>query len=493
MTSREAAKDLVARRTIKELDRRCAALGLVTRPITRVERGRTVEVRERGNGLYELVFGPPDAPDGLAAWITEGRSDAMPDALHVADAKSEAARLAALLECAIADLAAIADRDATISDFCDKLSQSYEEMHCLFRSMRQLACPDSPRNLIDAVCADFQKTLPFRWIALAFHDGPRISPSLRSELIVAGDLNADPEAFRALAREKLGRLSGDSWTRTLTADTHPLAQLVGTDVLVEPVTHDDMLIGVLVAGGKLGRDPDISSEEVQFLDAAADFLGTFHENISRLDEQRAMTMSTLEALVAAIDAKDRYTCGHSERVALLSMMLATDMGLDRATATRVRLSGLVHDVGKIGVPEAILTKPGRPTDEEFAAIRRHPEIGYRILENITGFGDLLPGVLHHHERWDGKGYPHKLAGEDIPLFGRIIGVADAFDAMSSTRSYRSALPRERVLDEVRGGAGKQFDPDIARAMLALDLTEYDLLLQKHADRDGGNGEMRLAA
>jgi HD-GYP domain-containing protein (c-di-GMP phosphodiesterase class II) len=139
----------------------------------------------------------------------------------------------------------------------------------------------------------------------------------------------------------------------------------------------------------------------------------------------------------------------------------------------------VHDVGKIGVPEAILGKPGRPTDEEFAAIKRHPEIGYHILRGIVGFEDLLDGVLHHHERWDGRGYPHGLAAAQIPLYARIIGLADAFDAMSSTRAYRSAMPRDTVLAELRKGSGSQFDPAVVSAFARIDLAAYDAMLSRH--------------
>jgi HD-GYP domain-containing protein (c-di-GMP phosphodiesterase class II) len=141
---------------------------------------------------------------------------------------------------------------------------------------------------------------------------------------------------------------------------------------------------------------------------------------------------------------------------------------------------VVHDVGKIGVPEAVICKQGRLTDEEFAMIKKHPEIGYHILKDLAPLRDVLPGVLHHHERYDGKGYPHGLAGENIPLIARVLAVADTFDAMSSTRSYRPALPRERVLAEFEKCAGTQFDPIVAKAMLTIDLTEYDRLVAEHS-------------
>jgi HD-GYP domain-containing protein (c-di-GMP phosphodiesterase class II) len=152
--------------------------------------------------------------------------------------------------------------------------------------------------------------------------------------------------------------------------------------------------------------------------------------------------------------------------------LARKIGLPEEQCERVYLSGLLHDVGKIGVPEGVLTKPGRLTDAEFDAIKKHPAIGAQILGNIKQLQDIIPGVLYHHERWDGRGYPNQLAGEDIPLMGRIICVADSFDAMSSTRTYRPALPLETVLAEIQRCAGQQFDAALAKVFVALDFRGY---------------------
>jgi HD-GYP domain-containing protein (c-di-GMP phosphodiesterase class II) len=138
-------------------------------------------------------------------------------------------------------------------------------------------------------------------------------------------------------------------------------------------------------------------------------------------------------------------------------------------------------VGKIGVPEAVLTKAGRLTDAEFEHIKRHPEMGHIILRDIPQLADVLPGVLHHHERWDGAGYPHRLTGEHIPLLARVIALADTFDAMSSNRSYRPAMPRERVLAEVARCAGTQFDPALSPLFLRIDLAEYDRMVARHAE------------
>jgi len=142
------------------------------------------------------------------------------------------------------------------------------------------------------------------------------------------------------------------------------------------------------------------------------------------------------------------------------------------------VAGIVHDIGKIGVPEHILTKPDRLTDEEFAIIKTHPEVGYQILESVHELADVMPAVLHHHERWDGRGYPQGLAGLDTPEMARILAVADAFDAMSSTRAYRQGMTPQKAIEQIRSGAGSQFDPRLAEVFLGLDLSAYYQMLRR---------------
>jgi HD-GYP domain-containing protein (c-di-GMP phosphodiesterase class II) len=206
-----------------------------------------------------------------------------------------------------------------------------------------------------------------------------------------------------------------------------------------------------------------------------------------------MFLGTLEALTASIDAKDRYTCGHSRRVAHLTQQLAEAIGLDEHTVSRCHIAGLVHDVGKIGVPEAVLLKPGKLTAEEYGWIRKHPEMGFRILKDIPQLNDILPGVLYHHERWDGRGYPQGLSGEQIPLLARLIGLADSFDAMSSTRTYRSALSRGQVLEEIARCRGSQFDPDLAATFVHLDFSEFDRLVREHQAIEFGAAAVEAAS
>jgi HD-GYP domain-containing protein (c-di-GMP phosphodiesterase class II) len=263
-------------------------------------------------------------------------------------------------------------------------------------------------------------------------------------------------------------------------EDHPLAVRVDRQIVVQPMFRGTRLVGVLCTGDKHGEDPQVSSYDTQLIQVAASYIEAFLDNASLYADQQDMFVGSIRALTASIDAKDRYTRGHSERVAMLARDLAIAVGLDSMAAERVHICGLLHDVGKIGVPEAVLCKPGRLTDDEFALIKKHPEIGHRILTDIPLLGDILPGVLHHHERWDGRGYPHGLRADAIPLIARLIGLADTFDAMSSTRSYRDAMPRHRVLDEIRRSAGTQLDPVLVEAFAAVDLGRYDEMVARHA-------------
>lgn len=180
-----------------------------------------------------------------------------------------------------------------------------------------------------------------------------------------------------------------------------------------------------------------------------------------------ISMQIVTALSGAIDAKDTYTNGHSTRVAEYSGEIAKRAGFAPKMQNDIYMMGLLHDVGKIGIPDSIINKPAKLTDEEYGVIKNHSAMGAKILENITEFPQLTVGARWHHERYDGKGYPDGIAGEEIPQEARIIAVADAYDAMSSRRSYRDVLAQEIVREEMEKGKGTQFDPVYAEIMLKM--------------------------
>jgi HD-GYP domain-containing protein (c-di-GMP phosphodiesterase class II) len=181
--------------------------------------------------------------------------------------------------------------------------------------------------------------------------------------------------------------------------------------------------------------------------------------------QTVQGFSMLDALVTAVDNKDRYTRRHSEDVLTHCQVLAREMGLTPQEAETLSVAALLHDVGKIGVPDSILRKPGRLTDQEFAAIKHHPLMGAVIVGAVFGFEATLDAIRHHHERWDGEGYPYGLQGEETPLAARIMAVADAYSAMTTDRPYRKGMRPERALAVLEEGAGTQWDPGCVRAFL----------------------------
>ena len=201
----------------------------------------------------------------------------------------------------------------------------------------------------------------------------------------------------------------------------------------------------------------------------------------RLEASQRLFDQTVLALVKTIDAKDKYTQGHSQRVAKYVRMIAGRIGESSERQRELYCMGLLHDIGKIGVPSAIINKPSRLTDEEYETIKSHTTIGAEILKTIVEFPKLSIGARYHHERWDGRGYPDGLKEREIPKDARIIAVADAYDAMTSRRSYRGVMAQDRVRTEIERGRGTQFDPKYADVMLALIDEDVDFLMRANIE------------
>jgi HD-GYP domain-containing protein (c-di-GMP phosphodiesterase class II) len=238
-------------------------------------------------------------------------------------------------------------------------------------------------------------------------------------------------------------------------------------VMCAPMRTTDEILGVLYVDSQMARE--FSEAELELLAAVGNQAGIALHRARLMAEVERLFLDVMKAIASIIDAKDGYTHKHSERVAAFGVRLARHLGFDADSRAVVELSGLLHDVGKIGVPDAILNKPGKLTDEEFKEMRLHPLHGARILSNIQSakIASLMPGVKYHHERWDGKGYPEGLKGEEIPLLGRVLGVADFLDALTSDRSYRKGLPLEEALNMVKDLEGKAFDPVVVKAAVEL--------------------------
>jgi putative nucleotidyltransferase with HDIG domain len=232
------------------------------------------------------------------------------------------------------------------------------------------------------------------------------------------------------------------------------------------------IMGLMVAINRIGKQ-DFDSTDVKLFNSVAGGCAVFIENGRLFKDLKELFIGSLKALTSSIDAKDKYTRGHSERVAFVSRWIAERLSeqeqLDEEQIHMVYLAGLLHDIGKIGTEEAVLRKKGKLTEQEFNRIKQHPSIGAGILHEIKQMRDIVPGVLSHHERVDGKGYPDGLMGDQIPLTGKIVGLADSFDAMTSKRTYRDAMTLEQALAEIEKGLGTQFDEKVGRVFLDSDV------------------------
>ncbi len=252
------------------------------------------------------------------------------------------------------------------------------------------------------------------------------------------------------------------------------------NILAVPLQGGDNTIGIMIATNPLSKT-DFDSTEIKLLNSVANECAVFIENGRLFSDLKGLFIGSLKSMTGSIDAKDPYTRGHSERVAFISRWIAEHLEqvcqVPANLIHHVYLAGLLHDIGKIGVAETVLRKRGKLDDQEREIINAHPRVGSVILSEIQQMQPIIPGVLHHHERFDGKGYPQGLAGEGISLLGRIIALADAFDAMTSKRVYRDALGFKHALGEIQKGIGTQFDPQIAQVFLDSDIDKLWRIIQ----------------
>ncbi|MGE5753553.1 MAG: HD-GYP domain-containing protein [Deltaproteobacteria bacterium] len=241
-------------------------------------------------------------------------------------------------------------------------------------------------------------------------------------------------------------------------DTAVAALKIGAcDYITKPFNFNVLLITIENAIRKKSLERELQDYQVNLEKKVKE----------QTDLINSVYVRSIDALIKALEAKDFYTRGHSQRVTMYSVAIGKAMGLHLEQIELLRQAAVLHDLGKIGVREAILNKPGRLTPDEFQEITLHPVVSTRILQPIPFFRPLLPAILHHHERFDGKGYPDGIGGLDIPLESRIMSIADTFDAMTSTRAYRKALSLDEANQEIRRCSGTQFDPEIVPVFLEV--------------------------
>jgi len=228
-------------------------------------------------------------------------------------------------------------------------------------------------------------------------------------------------------------------------------------ILCVPLISDLKPVGMVIATDKLSGE-EFWSQELKLMAIFASEVGSSLRKAHLYEEFKKLFLSTVETLASAIDAKDPYTYGHSRRVALFSMSICAELGMSKERIRKVELAALLHDIGKIGTPESILQKPGMLNPEEYEKIKEHPAKGAEILSAIAEFKGITPWIRHHHEWYDGGGYPDRIAEKEIPLEARVIKIADAFDAMTSDRPYRKGLPAEETIKIMEQFSRSHFDP-----------------------------------
>lgn len=443
------------------------------------------EHRERRTGIFVAIgFSPAILESELILEGCKGNQLQISSLLHLLRERTQidagqSERIMDTLHWMLTDLRTIRKNNETIELFSEQLGDSYEVVTTLQDLGRSMGALHEPAGIIEDGITEIAATLDYRWAACCIRDDSNVRHVLKSTLQQAGMCAYDNAQIATIIEHIQTSEALGSADRTTIYTVPKGFEHLEPQILVHPIERGGEMLGMLIAGGKNGDDPQVSSHETKLMESIAGMLGAALENAELYHRQQLTFMGTIKALSAAIDAKDPYTQGHSERVAMLSAMLAEKVGYSKEDAERIRISGLVHDVGKIGVAESVLCKPARLTDDEFEQIKRHPTIGYEIIKDIPDLHDILPGVLHHHERFDGNGYPAKLAGEDIPHMARIMALADTFDAMSSNRAYRSGMPREKVFAEFRKCAGTQFDPELVEPFLSIDFSIFDRMVAHH--------------
>jgi len=382
-------------------------------------------------------------------------------------AYGEAARLQPLVTSLAAELGPRLAQERVLDAMTDRLAQAYDEINLLYRFGRVLRPDESFPASAEKLLSETAELLERRLLVFCQADSSitaagaelEMTPDLRWLTGSRSALDGVHADFSRQLREAGPRGANRFGGRIVSPDG-PI------DYVVAPVRARDQVIGYVGAFRAVTDEP-FETGELRLLECLAQELSNTATTRDLLRELREMLFSTVRGLVAAIDAKDEYTRGHSERVFHVSVKIGEALGLSHEELQILSWAALLHDVGKIAIQRSILNKPARLTDDEYRTIQSHPVRGCKVLEPIPQLRNVLPTIRHHHERYDGRGYPDGLAGEAIPRLARIIAVADAYDAITSTRAYREARTTEYAREQIETGAGSQFDPEVARVFLEL--------------------------
>ena len=407
-------------------------------------------VREVAPGMLEINLPLPEAGAGVAASGLIPVGDGSLD-----DPAAAVRRLLELSGDCAAGRARLGAQEHELEDVTEQLSQSFEEL-ALYQRLTGLMQITRDPGAFAAECAEE---------ALRTADVDAGAVLLRG----GGDRELRPAGaplFNAVRLERLARSRPEhDWARPLVLNGAAAPWRGVGSVVLARVERGDAHYG-WIACAVLEGGRELGSTEGNLLSVVATVLATHLKNQGLFREKEQMLLEFVLGLVQTLEARDPYTRGHSERVAVVAHRIARELGLSQTELDNLYLSGLLHDIGKVGIDDRVLRKPGKLTDEEFDQIKQHPRIGYEILAGISGLQEILPGVRNHHEFFNGAGYPDGLAGEAIPQMARIMAVADAYDAMGSDRPYRAGMPLGKIEGILRGGGGEQWDPAALEAYFA---------------------------
>lgn len=387
-----------------------------------------------------------------------------------------------------------------------ELAQTYEELVLLHKLSANMKVTESDATFLQMACDSLTEIVGVEGIAILLD---KVVDDERQMTLAAGsgliDLDHDmAEIIRerlvtevncgkdALLDSEVDSPFKYNWPANIAnIITVPLYGKDRTEARMAVNTQNgNSIIGLMVAINRIDK-PDFDSTDVKLFNSVANGgCAVFIENGRLFTDIKELFIGSLKALTSSIDAKDKYTRGHSERVAFISRWIAERLSeqepLDEEIIHKIYLAGLLHDIGKMGIDERVLRKEGKLTDEEFRHIRSHPSIGADILSGIKQMREIVPGVLYHHERADGKGYPTGIAGDNVPLVGKIVALADSFDAMTSRRTYRDAMNIEKAISEIRNGLGTQFDEKIGRIFVDSDIQHLWNIVQNGFDEVYGS-------
>ncbi|MCD4699343.1 MAG: HD domain-containing protein, partial [Phycisphaerae bacterium] len=375
------------------------------------------------------------------------------------------------------------------------LADTYEELSLLYNISGSMKVTHGTTGFFENLCNELQEVMHVQAAAVVLHpknrqDQPSDNGDSGDRVVTAGKLPLTAEQLTGISRlyiapQAAKHMSTDSSAGDEGRNTFSTivdnrffehAEHLGPGIerirtlAAAPLMSAGRYQGVVIAINKINGEFD--SADLKLVSSISGQAAVFLENHNLYEDVQDLLMGVLHVLTASIDAKDPYTSGHSHRVAIISRKLAQLSGFDENRVGRIYLAGLLHDIGKIGVSESVLQKSGVLTGSEFESVRRHPRIGATILGGIRQMKDLIPVLLHHHERPDGGGYPAGLSACEIPAEALIVGLADSLDAMTSSRTYRSAMPVDAVVTEIRRCSGTQFDPRLTELLLSLNLEDF---------------------